>query len=146
MIRLHSQQFGLVERPDSELLQFPGGVFGFEQCRRWLLLSDAAHGALYWLQSIDQPEIALAVLDPREFVHDYSLQAAAAQLPSWLNVDEPSVVLAVMTRMGDRLQLNLKNPIIVQPERRLGRQIVASGEQATQVDLPAYPASLKQSA
>ena len=144
MISLHTQRFGCIERPDDAVLQFPGGVFGFELCRRWLLLSDQAHGALFWLQSIDQQELSFSVVDPREFVTDYSLNLMSGQLDQIYTQGEPLVVLSVLTRLGERLVLNLKNPILINPRLSVGRQVSASSEQPIQFDLPLHVASTKQ--
>ena len=80
MISLNTNRFGTIERPEESVLRFPNGIFGFEPCDRWLLLSDANHGALFWLQSVDQPELSLAVVDPREFTADFTVHVRVGQL------------------------------------------------------------------
>lgn len=146
MVRLQTQRFGLIERKDEALLHFPGGIYGFELSRRWLLLGDQEHGSLYWLQSVDEPELSFSAVDPREFVSGYELVARRAQLEQLWVATEPLIMLSVLSQIGDRLSLNLRNPILINPSLRIGRQIVASGSQPIHYELPSHTLPVKQSA
>jgi flagellar assembly factor FliW len=146
MIKLATQRFGPVERSEDDLIVFPGGVFGFELHQQWLLLGDREHGGLYWLQNVEQDDLSLAVVDPREFVADYALQTRRSQLNSiWRGV-EPLIVLAVLTEYERTLCLNLRNPFVVNPQNRLGRQVVASDDRPLQYALPEQVLPLRKSA
>ena len=146
MISLNTQRFGSITRAEDAVIQFPGGIFGFELCRRWLLLSDQAHGALFWLQSVDQVDLSLSVVDPREYLPDYSLRVDSRQLYRIWTRGESLIVLSVLTRLGERLVLNLKSPILINPSLSIGRQVLASGVQPFQFELPLHLASTKQCA
>lgn len=146
MIRLHTQRFGWIERGNDASLSFPGGIYGFELVRKWLLLGDQAHGALYWLQSADGTDLSFTVVDPREFVSAYKLCVQRTQLDQLWGGREPLVVLSVLTQFDGRLVLNLRNPIIINPALRVGRQVVATDAQPVHHELPADVLSLKQSA
>jgi FliW protein. len=50
-----------------DVLYFPAGLPGLENCRTWVLLADARHEALAWLHSVSQPQVALAVVSPCRF-------------------------------------------------------------------------------
>ena len=69
-------RFGTVTIDDEDVLTFVDGLIGMEDCRRWALLADAQNSALGWLQSLDRPEVALAVVCPRRFVADYRVRVA----------------------------------------------------------------------
>ena len=64
-------RFGKVTIDEEDVLTFVDGLIGMEECRHWALLADAQNTALGWLQSLDRPEVALAVVCPRRFVADY---------------------------------------------------------------------------
>ena len=146
MIRISTQRFGTVQRDENELIHFPCGIFGFELHRDWLLLGDREHGALHWLQSIEESELALAVVDPREFLADYSLHANRTSLVNLWNGTEPLIVLSVLTEYQQRLCLDLRNPIVINAGRRSGRQIVCTDNRPLQYTLPEQPVPLRQSA
>ena len=75
-MRVNTTRFGRLEIQADDVLLFPNGVLGLEDCRHWVLLADAENEALGWLQSISRPEIAMAVVSPRRFVPGW-----AAELP-----------------------------------------------------------------
>ena len=146
MIELMTRRFGLVQRPEEEIIRFSNGLFGFELHRRWLLLGDSEHGGLYWLQNIEQPDLALAVVDPREFVTDYSLCVQRHELGPLASGIEPLVVLAVLTQGESKVWLNLRNPIVISPDNRLGRQVTASDDRPLQYVLSGQVLRLRKSA
>lgn len=146
MIELTTHRFGLVQRSEDEIIRFPSGVFGFALQQQWLLLGDSEHGGLYWLQDIEQAGLALAVVDPREFVKDYSLCVPRGQLRSVWNGNEPLIVLAVLTMGEPALRLNLRHPIVINPDNRLGRQVMASDDRPLQYVLSEQALSLRKSA
>ena len=146
MIGLTTQRFGLIQRTEDEIINIPDGVFGFELHRQWLLLGDREHGGLFWFQNIEQPDLSLAVVDPREFVMDYSLRVQRRQLRSIWKETERLVVLAVLTACAQTLCLNLRNPIIINPDNRLGRQVIASDDRPFQYALPEQVLPLQKSA
>ena len=145
-MQIQTQRFGTVERPEDTTISFPGGIFGFELERSWVLLADSEDGSLYWLQSVEQTDLSFSVVDPREFVDDYALKVRPSQLAQLWRTDEPLIVLSVLTYYEEALILNLRNPILINPEMGAGRQVVASDDMPIRYELPAQIASLKKSA
>ena len=146
MISVSTQRFGLVERPTQDVLSFPAGIFGFELSLRWLLLGDRAHGALYWLQNVEDGDLSLPVVEPREFVQNYALHVERQQISSIWQGTEQLIVLSVLTEYDGSLCLNLRNPIIVNPKTRLAGQVFSSDPQPLQYALPVQSLPLRKSA
>jgi flagellar assembly factor FliW len=108
-----------------------------EECRRWVLLADSQNSALAWLQSLDRPEVALAVVSPRRFVPNYQVRIARRDIqPLGLADANTAQVLTIISHAGGQLALNLKAPLVIHLEERLGRQIVARDDHAVQHRLP----------
>jgi len=145
-MQIQTQRFGTIERPAEAAINFPSGIFGFELHRSWLLLGDSEHGSLYWLQSVEQADLSFPVVDPREFVPDYSLCVERRHLDHVYSEGEPLIVLSVLTQYDEHLVLNLRNPIVINPKFSSGRQVVTSDNRPIQYELPAGAASLKQTA
>ena len=70
-MQITTTRFGTLAVDVDDLLHFPHGVIGFEDCRHWVLLADPGSSAVGWLQSAERPATALAVVSPRRFVEDY---------------------------------------------------------------------------
>ena len=146
-MKIDTTRFGCVEIDADDLLQFPAGLFGLEDCRHWVLLADAEHSALGWLQSTLRPEIAFAVVCPRRYVSDYQVRVSRGELAP-LNLSEvrEAQVLSILGKNERGLTLNLKSPLVINLQRRLGRQVITNGDQPIQHPLVSDSAPLRKTA
>ena len=125
--RIH---FGPVEIEVDDILLFPHGVIAFEDCRHWVLLADDENDALGWLQSVTRGEVAVPVVSPRRFAPEYQVHVTRGQLaPLELSHFDQAYVLSVVSQSDGDLTLNLKAPLIINLDRRLGRQVITTDEQ-----------------
>ena len=67
---LITPRFGSVSFEPQEVVVFEHGLQGWKELRQWLLLADAAHERLLWLQSIRRPLVALPVISIRQELPD----------------------------------------------------------------------------
>jgi flagellar assembly factor FliW len=147
-MHISTSHFGPVEIGVDDILLFPQGLVAFEDCRHWVLLADSENASLAWLQSVTRPEVALPVVSPRRFSPEYQVHVSRGQLlPLEFSQFDQAFVLAVVSASDGDLTLNLKAPLIVNLDRRLGRQVITSDEQpvALQLAVP-QPALLRKSA
>jgi flagellar assembly factor FliW len=146
-MRVNTTRFGRLEVEADDVLLFSNGVLGLEDCRHWVLLADAENDALGWLQSVSRSEIALAVVSPRRFVPDYQLRVARCEInPLELENLDQAQVLLILGKNQYGVTLNLKAPIVINIDRRLGRQVIANGEQPVQYQLTDGTSALRKSA
>jgi flagellar assembly factor FliW len=135
-MQIATMHFGPVEVEIDDILVFPRGVVAFEDCRHWVLLSDEENPALAWLQSVSRPEVALPVVSPRRFAPEYSVHVGCGQiLPLEFTQFDQVYVLAVVSASDGDLTLNLKAPLIINLDRRLGRQVITNDEQPVAMPL-----------
>jgi len=146
-MRITTSRFGRIDVDAGDILRFPSGLPGLEDCREWALLADASNDALGWLQSTNRGDVALAVVSPRRFVPEYQVRIPRSELSPLAIADmrQAQVVVVVGTN-GRSLTLNLKAPIVINLETRTGRQVVASGELPLQYELTTERPPLKKSA
>ena len=146
-MQLVTSRFGAVEIQPDDILLFPAGLAGFEDCLHWALLADAETDAVAWLQSVVRAELSLPVVSPRRFVESYQLRVSRAELlPMQFSAYDQAYVLAIVSKHDDALTVNLKAPLVINLDRRIGRQVVASDEQSLQFPLAHVPAELRKSA
>jgi flagellar assembly factor FliW len=146
-MQIRTTRFGPLEIRTDDIIRFPAGLLGIEQCTQWVLLADAHNNALGWLQSTSRPEVALAVVSPRRFVHHYQFRVYRRELAGLeLEDTRQAQVLAIVGKNDHGITLNLKAPVVINLDRRLGRQVIANGDQPVQYELTPHPAPLKKSA
>jgi flagellar assembly factor FliW len=135
-MNISTTRFGRLTIREEDVLTFVDGLIGMEECRRWVLLADAQNAALGWLQSLDSAEVALAVVSPRRFVPAYQVRVTRRDIQP-LGLADPSTaqVLVVISYADGTLALNLKAPLIIHLEHRLGRQIVTRDDHAVHYPL-----------
>ena len=146
-MQMQTTRFGSVEIQAEDILLFPKGLIGFEEERHWVLLADCDNRSVGWLQSLGKPELAVAVVSPRRFAPEYQVRVSKAQLaPLEIGESDNAYVLAVVSQQDDELTLNLRAPIVINLDRRLGRQLVTNDEQPLHALLKPTAVPLRKSA
>jgi flagellar assembly factor FliW len=125
-MQLNSTRFGKIEIRDETIITFPEGLIGLGGTRYALVARDDK-AVFYWLHSIDDPSLALPVTVPWPFFNDYEVKlsdddAATLELDSPQDAEIFCVVRAT-DQLGD-FTVNLRGPIVIHGDRRLGRQVI----------------------
>jgi flagellar assembly factor FliW len=144
-MEINTTRFGPVEVCYEDILRFPEGLLGLAECRDWVLLADAQNDAVAWMQSVDCEEVALAVVCPRRFVPDFQMRVARRELEP-LELEEMSAaqVLVIVSKAGRSVTLNLKAPLVINLDRRLGRQVITNGDLPVQYEVASTTTALKR--
>jgi flagellar assembly factor FliW len=119
-------RFGEIEYDPKHLLHFPEGLIGFEPLHNFIVMPNAKEGPLFWIQSVDDPQIAFVLTDPTQFFLDYRV-APDARERSKLGIGEQDdcFALSVVTVPPDRkITLNLMAPILFAPNTNRALQVV----------------------
>ena len=146
-MRIDTSRFGSIDIEPDDILLFPIGLIGLEHCRHWILLSDADNEYVGWLQSISAPDIALAVVSPRCYVPNYKVRIVKGDLISLQLTDtDNTFVLVVVGKEEETLTINLRAPILINLDRRLGKQVVTKDDQPLKHIIAALPGTLRRSA
>ncbi len=103
----------------------PDGLPGFERCRRFVIIAAPTLEPLMCLQGLDDPHPSFLAVDPRLVVSDYHLDLppAAGHRVEALD-DEPLVWLALVRLDADTALVNLRAPVVVNPRRMIGVQVI----------------------
>lgn len=146
-MHIDTSRFGPVAITPEDILLFSRGVIGFEEHRHWVLLDDEDSDCVAWLQSLTGAEVALPMVSPRRFVPSYRVHIATSQLsPLELAVLDRAFVLVVLSQSEQSLTINLRAPIVLNLDRRIGRQLVTSTEEQIQMAISGESAALRKSA
>jgi flagellar assembly factor FliW len=146
-MKIHTTRFGSIEIEPDDILFFRNGLLGFEDCRHWVLLADSDNSAVAWLQSMQHADVAMPVVSPRRFVADYQVRLEPNDVDILqLSSVEQAYVLGVVSRDEDVLTLNLRAPLVINLDRRIGCQVVTVDPQPLQYELATLPIALRRSA
>lgn len=120
-------RFGTFAAEPRDVVTFPHGLPGFERCRRFVLVSAPSLEPFTCLHGVDAPEPSFLALDPRRIVPDYQTplsQGDGHRLG--LAGGETLLWLAVVHIDAAAARVNLKAPIVVNPRRMIGLQVMAA--------------------
>ncbi|MCM1157897.1 MAG: flagellar assembly protein FliW [Bacteroidales bacterium] len=122
--------FGEVELDDNKVLEFPNGIIGFEDFKKFAILYDIDNESetrISWLQSLDEPALALPVIDPLAVIPEYAPMIEDELLKVLGSpADEDLLFLLVMTVPSDmtKVTANAKAPIIINAAQCKGIQLI----------------------
>jgi flagellar assembly factor FliW len=120
-------RFGEVTYMESEVIEFPWGLPGFAEQRRFLALSLAEQPNFVWLQSLDDPRVALPAADPWQVFEDYEprLPAYATEALEIRDAADFTILcILIVTKDAEEMTINLMAPIVVNLRTRRARQIM----------------------
>ncbi|MCL2085118.1 MAG: flagellar assembly protein FliW, partial [Oscillospiraceae bacterium] len=72
-MKLNTSRFGEIAVSEDKFLRFDEGIPGLEELKRFILVTTEETEPFHWFQSIDSPDIALAVVDPLKLFPDYAV-------------------------------------------------------------------------
>ena len=106
-------------------ISFPDGIPGFEACRRFVLLTSDALAPLQRIESIEGPPAAFLGIDPRLVLDTYRCRLSETDLRA-LAADSDATLLwfSIISEVDGVLYANLRAPIVINPQRMIGRQVL----------------------
>ena len=116
----------VLEVSEQQIFAFEPGLGGFESLRRYALIGEA-DSPIEWLQSIDDPDVSFALLEPFLFRPDYVFELPDRDAEG-LGMQEPgdALVRCILTLHEDAEQVtaNLLAPLVFCRRTHLARQVI----------------------
>jgi len=122
METIQSDQLGEVGVERGSVIHFADGIPGFEALHDYLLVEVAEVAPFEWLQSMDDPALAFAVVDPKVIYEGYASNLGRGDLAAVGLVEEADAVVRVILTLSDNpaeITANLQAPLVL--NRRDGR-------------------------
>lgn len=124
-----SRDFGEIFVEDEMIINFPNGVFAFEDVHRFVLLSPLGDNVYpMWLQCIDNPDLCFIVFDPTAFYEGYSVNLEQDDIDSIKLNSEDDIhylTIAVVPQDFHEATVNLKSPIVINFTENKAVQVIA---------------------
>ena len=131
-MEIQTSRFGTVTVEDDRVMTFPNGLLGFPKHTRFALIQTGTENYFFWLQSIDEPNLAFVITDPAIFFKDYDVPVREESQTELRLADAAlAQVFVICNKVGEWLTGNLLGPIVVNTENRLAQQIVLTDKKWT---------------
>jgi flagellar assembly factor FliW len=129
-VTFQSIRFGAVEVPDEDVIEFPAGLIGLGGSGYTLLDRNPGTGFL-WLHAVDNPALALPVVNPLQFFSAFTLELSEADR-ELIGVDDLAAARLYVTVRATPNPLditaNLRAPLVI--HAGLGYQVLNTSEDA----------------
>lgn len=141
-MKICTKLFGEIQVQEDKIITFNLGIIGFNDFKNFMIIHEMEKEDknILWLQSLDEPEYAIPVVNPLSVVNEYNPIIEDEILKPLGNLNEDNMlVLVSLTVPSDitKMSINLKAPIIINAETRTAIQIIADNE-AYMVKYPVY--------
>lgn len=125
---LNTKHFGSIEINEKGIIIFEQGLPGFQDAKQFVVLYGQSDDSPFcWLQSVDDPALAFAMVDPNAIVPDYNVNIDD-DIAQQLDIEDPKDVIyyAIVVVPEDISQMtaNLKAPIVINLRSRKGMQVI----------------------
>ena len=131
-MEIESTRFGRLTVDDERIITVPKGLLGFPNHTRFALIQTSDENYFFWLQSIDEPNLAFVVTDPSIFFKDYDVPIREeTQTELQLTDINLAQVFVICNKVDEWLTGNLLGPIVVNAANRTAQQVVLTEKKWT---------------
>ncbi|WP_369381018.1 flagellar assembly protein FliW [Lysinibacillus fusiformis] len=141
-MKIATKFLGEVEISEQDILTFEHGLLGLEEERKFILLPIDADLPLAILQSVERSEIGFVVAYPFAFKQNYSFDISEEDREQLQIEKQENVLPYAIVTMKETFQdstINLLAPIILNIEKKCGKQIVLQDNKAFPLRYPMQP-------
>ncbi|MBC7960867.1 MAG: flagellar assembly protein FliW [Vallitaleaceae bacterium] len=130
---IKTKHFGEVEIDEANVLEFPEGIFGFEENRKYVILHDqeSENSPFCWLQSLEADGTSLPLINPLSYFPEYNPEVAGELVEK---IGEPIIedlnlfTVVVVPEDIKKMTTNLKAPILVNVKTKKGMQVITQDD------------------
>lgn len=133
-MQITTRVFGTIEIDDNKIIHFPSGIIGFPEMTDFALVFDEEKGKnapIRWLQSLQETEFAMPVMDPLMVASDYNPEVEEDYLiPLGEVTPDNALVLVTVTVPKEltKMSVNLQAPIIINADTKKAAQLIVNSE------------------
>ena len=131
---LTTKHFGEIEYDEQTIINFADGLPGFSEATQFVLINevdDVDDGLFYWLQCVDDSELAFALIDVYQVIPDYNPMVDRNEIASLGDYNPDNFLIynvVVLPENIKNMSVNLLAPVVINPDTRKGKQVIAQND------------------
>lgn len=133
-MKVKTMRFGELDVGEEEIINFPEGILGFPDLKKYCLIDAGDETLILWLQSLEDANIAFPVIEPKIFKPDYVVKLSAQELAQLrLTSINSSGVFNILTipKEVDAMTANMKAPLVINLKEQVGKQVILQENEYT---------------
>jgi flagellar assembly factor FliW len=133
MPQLKTKHFGEISYDPERIIVFPEGIPGFPDSKQYLLMSEnEEEDSFYWLQSVDDGDVAFTLMDVYKVLPDYDPQVDQDQIMDLGEVEGTPLLIyniVVIPEYVRHMRVNLRAPVVINLNTGLGKQVICENDE-----------------
>ena len=125
-----TKSFGEIDLGEDKIITFEKGLMGFENFTKYTILFDndgENKGNIMWFQSVEEPALALPVINPLYVKKDYDPEVNDSFLKPLGEITNENLCILLALTVTENVEnttANLKAPILINADTRKGCQAI----------------------
>jgi len=130
---IQTSRFGSLDIDEDKIITMATPFLGFAAERQFILLPHGPGSAFWWLQAVENPDLAFVVIQPAVINQHYQ-PAIPPHCQQELQATDPSelellVILTIPKGQPEAMTANLLAPVALNPAQKLAKQILLDPSQ-----------------
>jgi flagellar assembly factor FliW len=128
-VQIETSRFGTLAVAEREVISMPEGMIGFPGLNRFVIFRHKGGSPFWWLQSLENGDLAFILMDPLLLAPDYELNinqedTALLGIETSTNGIQAWAVVNIGRQDPPEITANLLAPVVVNSQTRVGKQVV----------------------
>ncbi|GAB6094296.1 flagellar assembly protein FliW [Desulfatiferula olefinivorans] len=133
-MELLTRQFGKVQIDEAKIITMPGGIPGFSNAKRFIILDHDDIRPFHSFQCVDLEELSFIIMDPFLFKGDYAVDIDPyLKEMAWEDDSVDDLYLYVIINAADpdprKMTANLMGPLLINVKKNQGVQMMVNDRQ-----------------
>jgi flagellar assembly factor FliW len=126
---INTTKFGKVDYQESDIITFVRAILGFEDLRKYFIISLPESEPFRWLQSIEDPSVCFVLIEPTLVIDNYVAELSQHDIKQLEGRDVIAdykifVIVTIPRGMPEEISVNLQGPIVMNVKNQKSIQMV----------------------
>jgi flagellar assembly factor FliW len=130
-MKLETKYHGILNYGEEDVITFSKGLPGLQELNKFILIDFEENPVFKILHSIENEEIGLVAVSPFDFIGDYEFELRDSVVERLKIKDSNEILVLNTVTLSSKVEditTNLKAPIIINTNLKLGEQIILDNE------------------
>ncbi len=131
-MKINTKHFGTVDIEEQDIILFEDGIPGIVGSKRYaMLINSEEESPFFWIQSVDDENVALALINPVTFYPDYAPKVEKEIIQKLGEPKEENLIVCSIVVIPEditKMTVNLKAPLVINRDTELGMQVIVENE------------------
>ena len=132
MPKLLTRYFGEIEYDESRIINFPQGLPGFPDDKRFLFMSENDdEDTFFWLQSVDNGQAAFTLMNVYNVLPEYDPRVDEEEMAELGEIQGRALEIYNIVVIPDdvkEMRVNLMAPVVINMQAGIGKQILCTND------------------